>query len=155
MNFTSPMTLESFGESNNISSVSKSIFPYEFWENMEDVMRCTKFPSLMAFKSSLTRSGGEKWMTELLEICNELSDVSLNDTENWERVSKYFQISISKLKGFLELQNGQFIVKKERPQGFDLPTSPLKYKFSKEFFDKNCLTMLDYLRHVLIKIRVC
>ena len=165
MNFTSPMTLERFGESNNIRDVSKSIFPYELWENMEDLLRCTKFPPLMAFKSSLTRSGGKKWKDELEEICNELVEGS-NEKENWECVTKYFRIPVSELKKILEFKFGCFsLIEDPRfsedicplPTSgthFELPTSPMKYKFSKEFFDKNCLTMLDYLRHVLINIIV-
>ena len=150
MNFTSPMTLAAFAESNNVCDVSKSIFPYEHWENIEDIMRCTKFPPLAAFKSSLSKPGGEKFIEELAEVSNEISNFNLSEDEIWATVSKFFGIPKSDLIEVLKLEDTRFTVNFDGKPDIHVPVSPLKYKFSKNFFDTECLTMLDYLRIVLI-----
>ena len=144
------MTLAAFAESNNVCDVSKSIFPYEHWENMEDIMRCTKFPPLAAFKSSLSKPSGENWIEELAEVSNEISDFKLPEEESWAKVSRFFGVSKPGMKKMLKLQDARFTANSDIKSNFDVPVSPMKYKSSKDFFDKNCLTMLDYLRIVLI-----
>ena len=145
MNFTSPMSLEEFGLSNGITDVSKSIFPYELWSDITQIAQCTTFPAFKCFESSLGKNGGEKWLSELVDVANDLSKDCLNDSEKWHVVLHFFGSDISELKNILELENNQFqLVKSE--EMIKLPTSPVKYRASKQYFAQHCLTMLDYLR---------
>ena len=154
MNFTAPMTLEAFGESNGVNGLSKSAFPYELWANIQEIMACTKFPPYNDFKSSLTRPGGDKWEKELETVCNELTE-NIQAKEKWMVIEKFFQLPKSDLGQFLSLENGQFCISKKDVCSFVLHTSPRKYKFSKDYFGRECLTMLDYLREYnLIDVRI-
>ena len=145
MNFTSPMSLETFARSNEVEEVSKAIFPYELWDDITKIAECTSFPSLEMFQSSLTKSEGEKWLGEFEDVANAItSDIEENDSK-WAKVCEFFEMNLALVSKILVLENGSF----QRTESFEtnlLPTSPKKYFDSKNFFNQNCLTMLDFLR---------
>lgn len=146
MNFTSPMKLEDFAKSNQVKDLAKLAWPYEKWSNMKDIMRCTKFPPYNDFQSSLSRPQDEKFITELVEVCNELTKSTFIESEMWGIVTKFFQLEKLHMTDYLIIENAEF--KSSKSENFSQPlhTSPLKYYGSRKYFDQNCLTMLDLLK---------
>ena len=154
MNFTSPMNLETFAKSNDVEEVSKAIFPYELWEDISQIAECTSFPPLEMFKSSLTKSEGEKWLDEFENVANVLTaDIEENEGK-WAKICEFFGMNFATVSKILVLENASF-QHTESLENTLLPTSPKKYFDSKNFFDENCLTMLDFLRIGFKTLTLC
>ena len=55
LNFTAPCNLSSYLDQWKVTE-KKSIFPYQYFSSVEDMVQCTEFPPIEAFYSSLSKS---------------------------------------------------------------------------------------------------
>ena len=68
MNYTSPMSLSAFCKSCGIEEISKSIFPYELYDDVQQLRDATEFPDYKYFLSSLGKKFNADYILELKEI---------------------------------------------------------------------------------------
>ena len=141
LNFSNPMSLESFSRSCGVTSASKTTFPYEFYHDISELHQMEEFPAYLHFKSSLTRYS-ETFVDELIEICNE--KMATGDWKSVVDIQEFFQFS---QEFRFQFENGQIVhIDCDGDLRSQLHTSPKKYYFSKVIFTETCTNMADYLK---------
>ena len=68
MNYTSPMSLAAFSKSCGIQDISKSVFPYELYTDVQQLRNEKDFPAYKEFQSSLGRRFNPSYVKEMKEI---------------------------------------------------------------------------------------
>ena len=143
LNYSCPMSLDTFAKSCGITAVEKTTFPYELYQDIAKLRTVTDFPPYPLFKSSL-RKGDEKNKDELMKLVNE--NLGAGIWKDTSEVQSFFQFAHE-----LEFELVDSVVTNiKRKDGVelsdDLHTSPSKYFNSKMIFDNSCENMTEYLR---------
>lgn len=71
MNMSAPLSLDNFAKSCEIVGISKTIFPYERYSDIVEMIAETTFPSYSTFSSSLGKIFNEDHIEEFVKIVME------------------------------------------------------------------------------------
>lgn len=142
LNFSSPMSLDSFSKSCGVTETEKTVYPYELYQDISTLRTETAFPPYPLFKSSLQKVSDEN-AEELIQLANE--QISTGFWKDPSDVLKFFQFTPE-----LELKTENDIITAVEINGDAsltdiLHTSPKKYFNSKKIFDDSCENMSQYL----------
>ena len=142
INHSAPIALEAFAASCG-ADVTKAAFPYELWYNIRDLEVTKRFPDYDDFFSSVNEKFREENVEELrLFIESSLRNgkfVDLFDVED------FFGWPTGFLRDTFTVLAQNVIIDDSSKIVTLLHTSPNKYAASKDYFDSNCINMLDYL----------
>lgn len=142
------MSLDAFAQSCNVTSVAKSIFPYEKWTEINQLIDSSSFPAYGDFKSSLKKMFDEKLVLEFYEVVND--HFRLGKWNNLTDIESYYGFEIGSMAEYFCIDTNAMLssVSDESVCYIEnyVHTSPKKYELSKHQFKHTCFTMLDYLR---------
>ena len=143
LNYTAPMSLQKFASSCGITEISKSIFPYERYKNVQELRETRTFPAFSEFKSSLKKPFDPNHVVEMEEIVQHKFQ-----SGEWLHASQFYNYyaidntcpAISVVDGKLRFTNDGLEILKDI-----IFVSPHSYEVSKDHFNKSCSNMIDYL----------
>ena len=146
LNYSSPMSLDSFGQSCGLTDISKTVFPYEKWTNTSDIENCKTFPIYADFKTLIIRKFDDQFIREFFSIAN--SKLKSKEFQTVQDIAIYYGFDSEDMKTLFILQDNMLLNTSENELFLTnkLHTSPSKYESSKIQFQTQCTNMLDYLK---------
>ena len=143
MNYSVPMTLDSFAKSCDVTEVSKTTFPYEYYHSVAELYEERNFPNYCMFVSSLRKTGGKEFVKELIDITGD--KLRLKKWKTINDIEKYYDI---KIVSGAKMENDELKIEEEAFESVrsQLHTSPAKYEQSKNDFIQNHSNMASYLK---------
>ena len=156
------MSLEKFAQSCGVTEISKTIYCYEKWSTPFEIKQAKSFPEYKDFRSSLSKVKDSKKVEEFLKLVNFrlkskiwktiqyefLIKVKLYLIFNFSEISAYYNIKLELLEANVKIENLTLALSPGAEEILidELHTCPNKFEISKQFFQQNCSTMLDFLK---------
>ena len=110
---------------------------------MEELKNTVVFPSFKDFRSSLVAKNS--FGKELADyIALKYDEYSGSFEDFLAMAESYYGLS---LRNYVKISEGKLLFCDDFSEKVKVQTNPSVYEESKEFFKKNCRTMLDYIEH--------
>ena len=138
--------LENFARSCGVTTISKSIFPYEKWNNAEAIINCEYFPPYSDFISSLVKPQSPEVVEEFVKVA--VNKFEAGEWSSMKDIENYYGFELGGTDTCAITENGEFHIDDHVRTLLQskLHTCPGKYEASKSYFGKNCYHMMEYLQ---------